>query len=83
MLVYQASPVEGEFFFYETTKAFLSGFFFATRVMTAFMSVKSLSSNNKPNWIGDVGDNEGNDESSEGMNYLNNSRSLDLNYLPF
>ena len=49
MLVYQASPVEGELFSYETTKAFLSGFLFATRVMTAFMSVKSLSSNNKPN----------------------------------
>ena len=49
MLVYQASPVEGELFSYEITKAFLSGFLFATRVMTAFMSVKSLSSNNKPN----------------------------------
>ena len=60
MLVYQASPVEGELFSYETTKAFLSAFLLAIRVVTSLMSVKSLSFNNKPNWIGDLGDNEGN-----------------------
>ena len=70
MLVYQANPVV-ELFSFETTKAFLGGFLFAFRVMTTLISVKSLSFNNKPNWIGDLGDNEGNHYSNEGTNYPN------------
>lgn len=55
ILLYQVNTVV-ELFSFKTTKAILSRFLFATRVM----SVKSPSFNNKPNWIGDLGDNEGN-----------------------